>query len=79
MEGKPKYYNQARNKASQKYQRENLEQIAIRVKKGDREKLKAEAETQGQSMAQYVVQAVNDRAGYQVLTPAEATKPQQEE
>ena len=79
MEGKPKYYNQARNKASQKYQRETLEQIAIRVKKGDREKLKAEAETQGQSMAQYVVQAVNDRAGYQVLTPAEATKPQQEE
>lgn len=79
MEGKPKYYNQARNKASQKYQRENLEQIAIRVKKGDRDRLKAEAETQGQSMAQYVVQAVNDRAGYQVLTPAEATKPPQEE
>lgn len=70
-------YSESQKRATMKYQREKMEQIAIRVKKGDREKLKAEAETQGQSMAQYVVQAVNDRAGYQVLTPAE--KPQQEE
>lgn len=72
-------YSESQKRATMKYQREKMDQIAIRVKKGDREKLKAEAETQGQSMAQYVVQAVNDRAGYQVLTPAEATKPQQEE
>lgn len=70
-------YSESQKRATMKYQREKMDQIAIRVKKGDREKLKAEAETQGQSMAQYVVQAVNDRAGYQVLTPAE--KPQQEE
>lgn len=70
METRPKYYNQARNKAAQKYARENLEQIAIRVRKGDRATLQAEAREQGQSMAQYIIQAVNDRAGRQVLTPA---------
>lgn len=70
-------YSESQKRATMKYQREKMDQVAIRVKKGDRDRLKAEAETQGQSMAQYVVQAVNDRAGYQVLTPAE--KPQQEE
>ena len=70
-------YSESQKRATMKYQREKMDQIAIRVKKGDRDRLKTEAETQGQSMAQYVVQAVNDRAGYQVLTPAE--KPQQEE
>lgn len=70
-------YSESQKRATMKYQREKMDQIAIRVKKGDRDRLKAEAESQGQSMAQYVVQAVNDRAGYQVLTPAE--KPQQEE
>ena len=71
MEEKPKYSNQARNKAAQKYARENLEQIAIRVKKGERAALKVEADRVGQSMAQYVIQAINDRAGRQVLTPSE--------
>lgn len=71
MEEKPRYYNQARNKAAQKYAKENLEQIAIRVKKGERAALKVEADKAGQSMAQYVIQAINDRAGKQVLTPSE--------
>ncbi|MBR2924256.1 MAG: toxin-antitoxin system HicB family antitoxin [Clostridia bacterium] len=64
-------YNEAQKKATMKYQKEKLEQIAIRVPKGDRAALKEEAEQQGQSMAQYIIQAVNDRAGRQVLTPAE--------
>lgn len=72
MDETPKYYNQSRNKASQKYAKEKLEQIAIRVKKGDRAALKAEADANGQSMTQYVIQAVNDRAGKQVLTPSDA-------
>ncbi|MBR3874142.1 MAG: hypothetical protein IKJ26_08220 [Clostridia bacterium] len=70
MTEKPKYYNQSRNKASQKYQKENLEQIAIRVPKGDRASLKAAAEQAGESMAQYIVNAVNQRAGRKVMTPS---------
>lgn len=68
MTEKPKYYNQARNKASQKYQKENLEQIAIRVPKGDRANLKEAAEEAGESMALYIINAVNTRAGREVLT-----------
>ena len=71
MEPKPKYYNEARNKASQKYAKEHMEQIAIRVRKGDRAFLKEEAERCGQSMAQYIIQAVNEKAGRRVLTPSE--------
>ena len=68
MTEKPKYYNQARNKASQKYQKENLEQIAIRVPKGDRANLKEAAEEAGESMALYIINSVNARAGREVLT-----------
>ena len=63
-------YTEASKKASIKYHKNNLEQIAIRVKKGDRASLQAVAGAQGQSMAQYIIQAVNDRAGAQVLTPS---------
>lgn len=48
-----------------------MEQIAFRVKKGDRANLQVVADEAGQSMAQYVIQSVNVRAGRQVLTPSE--------
>ena len=71
MEDKPKYYNEARNRASQKYNSANLEQVNFRVKKGEKALLQEEAAREGQSMAQYIVQAINDRAGRQLLTPSE--------
>lgn len=71
MTEQPKYYNESRNKASQKYQKENLEQIAIRVRKGERAKLKEAAELNNESMAQFIINAVNTRAGRIILTPTE--------
>ena len=71
MEDKPKYYNEARNKATQKYIAANLEEVRFRVKKGEKALLQDEAAREGQSMAQYIVQAINDRAGLQLLTPSE--------
>lgn len=44
-------YTPAQNKATQKYQKENLEQIAIRVPKGARARYKALAERRGESLA----------------------------
>lgn len=44
-------YTQTQNKATQKYQREHLDQIAIRVPKGKREKYKEYAESRGESLA----------------------------
>ena len=63
-------YTEAQKKATMKYHKENMEQIAIRVKKGDKAALQAEAKAAGESMAQYVVKSVNDRAEKQILTPS---------
>lgn len=51
-------YNQARNKATQKYQRAHLEQIAIRVRKGERAFYKAIAEKHGLSLVELFRRAV---------------------
>ena len=50
-----KGYTQAQNKATQKYQKENMDQIAIRVPKGKREEYKALAESKGMSLASLIV------------------------
>lgn len=55
-------YTQAQNRATQKYQRENLEQVAIRVKKGEREKMKQIADAAGLSLAELIRQAVSEYA-----------------
>lgn len=65
-------YSQAQNKATQKYIKENLEEVRFRVKKGERAAIKQEADANGQSMAQYIIQAVNERARRQILTPTDS-------
>lgn len=71
MESRYKGYTQAQGKATQKYLEENMEQVRIWVRKGERDALKEEAKKNDQSMTQYIIQAVNDRAGKQLLTPSE--------
>ena len=65
-------YSEAQKRASMKYMSANLEEVRFRVKKGERSALQEEARANGQSMSQYLIQAVNDRAGRQILTPAGA-------
>lgn len=72
MADKPKYYNEARNRASQKYNSANLEQVNFRVRKGEKAILQEEAEQRRMSMAQFIVTAVNSFVGKQVLTPPKA-------
>lgn len=55
-------YTSAQNKATQKYQRENLEQIAIRVKKGSRAKYKALADRRGESLAGLICRLLDEEA-----------------
>lgn len=71
MENKPKYYNEARNRATQKYIAANLEEVRFRVRKGEKALLQEAAAQEGQSVTQYIVQAINERAGRQLLTPSE--------
>ncbi len=51
-------YTQTQNKATQKYQKENLDQIAIRVPKGKREVYKKFAESQGKSLAGMIMELI---------------------
>lgn len=65
------HYSQAQNKATQKYLQENRQQVRFWVRKGELDDLQEEAESTGMSMAAYVIKAVNDLAGRQILTPPE--------
>ena len=55
MEEKKSRYTQAQNKATQKYQRENLEQINFRVRKGGKKYYQDAAAAMGLSMAQFFI------------------------
>lgn len=55
-------YSEAQNKATQKYQQKNLEQIRIWVKKGEKEKYKNFAESDGKSLAELIRVAVKEYA-----------------
>ncbi len=54
-------YTEAQNKATQKYIRENLEEIKFRVKKGEKEKYKLAAESAGLSMAKFFISAADEK------------------
>ena len=55
-------YTQAQNKATQKYIKENLEEIRFRVRKGERDKYKQLAEAAGCSLAELMKRAVKEYA-----------------
>ena len=48
----------ARRKATAKYLHETVEDIRIRVPKGEKAKIKAHAESQNESMNQFVIRAI---------------------
>lgn len=53
-------YTQASNKAVQKYSSKTYDQIKIVVKKGEREKIKAHAESKGLSLNKYINNLIYD-------------------
>lgn len=63
-------YSEAQKRATMEYMKKNLEEVRFRVKKGERAALQEEAKANGLSMSQYMIQAVNAKAGRQVLTPS---------
>lgn len=50
----------ARRKASAKYLKESVEDVRIRVPKGQKAIIKAHADQQGESMNQFVIRAINE-------------------
>lgn len=63
-------YTEAQKRATMKYLAENLDDVRFRVKKGEKDKIKAEAEKHGLSMAQFITEAINEKAGKQIITPS---------
>lgn len=51
-------YTEAQKRAAEKYLRETVEDIRIRVPKGQKEIIKAHAESQNESMNQFVIRAI---------------------
>lgn len=51
-------FTEARKKANEKYLRETVEDIRIRVPKGEKAKIQAHAEKQGESMNAFVYRAI---------------------
>lgn len=61
MEEKKSKYSEAQNKATQKYIKENLEEIKFRVKKGAKQYYKDAAQQAGLSMAQFFITAAEEK------------------
>ena len=63
-----KYYNESRNKSTQKYIAANCEEIRVRVRKGEKQKLIDAAERAGYpAYTRYVIDAINEKAGCDLL------------
>ena len=61
MDDKKSRYTPAQNRATQKYQREKLEQINFRVRKGERQKYTDAAAAAGVSIAQFFTSAADEK------------------
>ena len=61
-------YTEAQNRATQKYKAANLEELRVSIRKGGKAALKELAAAAGQSMAEYVCDAVNEKAGAKVIS-----------
>ena len=68
MEKKVNYYTPARKRASEKYRKEKMEQISFWVKKGEKDVVKEAAKAHGMSMKRFIAQAINDKAGKQLVS-----------
>lgn len=53
-------YTEAQAKAAKKYLKESVEDVRIRVPKGQKAVIKNHAEKQGESMNAFVVRAINE-------------------
>lgn len=61
MGDKKSRYNQAQNKATQKYHKENLESISFRVYKGEKKRYADAAAEAGLSVTQFFLSAADEK------------------
>lgn len=61
MTEKKSRYSQAQNKATQKYIKNNLEEIRFRVRKGEKDKYKSAADSEGVSLSKFFITAADEK------------------
>lgn len=71
-------YTEARKKANEKYLKESVEDIRIRVPKGDKAKVQEHAATMGESMNSFVVRAIDETMERDNNQTSPAPKPDKE-
>lgn len=59
-EEKKSRYTEAQKKAAEKYLKESVEDVRIRVPKGQKAVIKEHAEQQGESMNAFVIRAIRE-------------------
>lgn len=62
-----------------KYQKENMEQVNLRVFREEKIALQEEAKNKGLSVRQYIIDAVNAKAGRVIISTRESRKKEREE
>lgn len=53
-------YTEAQKRSAEKYLQEKVEDIRIRVPKGQKDIIKARAEAQGKSLNQFIIDCINE-------------------
>ncbi len=71
-------YTEAQKKAAEKYLKESVEDIRIRVPRGQKEGYKAHANSQGESLNSFVIRAMNETIDRD-KAPSQAPEPPQSE
>lgn len=68
-------YTEAQAKAAKKYLKESVEDIRIRVPKGDKAKVQEHAATMGESMNSFVVRAIDETRSRDIGDNPSSTNP----
>ena len=72
--------NQKRKKVEYniKYQKENMEQVNLRVFREEKIALQEEAKNKGLSVRQYMIDAINEKAGRIIISTRESRRKEKE-
>ena len=65
-------YNEAANKAAQKYKRDNIKRVPLDMQIAEYERLKAVADLQGEKVNEYIKRAIRERMEREQTTAAGA-------
>lgn len=68
MQGRYKGYTKEQGKATMRYKEKNLEEVRISIRRGGKQALREAADAAGLSMAEYVCDAVNAKAGRKIIS-----------